>query len=573
MPLQTRTTSSNAGSVHFATRQPQKKRFTPDVISVFIALLSWAIVLVLAIVQAWSFRFTTTVDGIAYLDMSDFTFGGSGWHRLIDGVWSPLYPMVLGISRRLISGAGEIQNAHYIDIGILIFAFLCFEVLRRTIKTVTPGLWVSGWVFDVIAYAVFLWASISAVTLRMIRPDMLMSGFLYLAGSLVLKIRARGGSWTNYILLGVVLGIGYLAKAPMLYIGLALIGCTLNTRSFKETALKAAAAGAILLAVGSLYFMPLSSKVGHFTLGQSSEYNYLGHIDQIGMYQETLGHAAGRFSNPPRVLFHHPPVYSFDTGEAVTFPLRFEPARWVAGARPQFYLPSEIAIIKQNAKIYETLLAQLSGVIAGILLFGFLSSHGFRSTLVNWPLAVAGVAGLGMYLLVHVEERYVGAFFLLLCLGLISGPCATSRFPEKISGLLAGVIALALLLEVAWGVRLDYRRYRQQPTNAWVAAAQELSAKGIRPGAKVARICDRFADLNWARQLRATVVSEVQFDRSDEFWSATPDVQDHALRAIAESGAVAVIAHRRAEKPLPQSWQKLGKTAYYYQDLTAFRTR
>jgi hypothetical protein len=571
MSQQTRTTSSNAGPVDFSARQ-YRTRFNPHAILWLTALFFWATGLAFAIVQAWCFRFTATVDGIAYLDMSDFTQGGFGWRHLINGVWSPLYPMVLGMAQHLMPGSGEIQNSHYINIGIFIFAFLCFEVLRRTIKTVTPGLWASGWIFDVIAYSVFLWASISAIALQMIRPDMLMSGFLYLAASLVLTIRACGESWRNYMLLGVVLGIGYLAKAPMLYIGLALIGCTLNTRYLKETGLKAAAAGAILLAIGSLYFIPLSSKVGHFTFGQSSEYNYLGHIDQIGLYQETLGHAGGQFDTPPRVLFDHPPVYSFDTGEVVTFPLRFEPARWVVGAKPRFYLPSQIAIIKENAKIYETLLIQLSGVIAGILLFGFLSSYGFRSTLVSWPLVVVGAAGLGMYLLVHVEERYVGAFFLLLCLGLISGPCATSRFPERISGLLAGVIALALLLEVAWGVRLDYRRYRQQPTNAWVAAAQELSAKGIRPGDKVARICDRFADLNWARQLRATVVSEVQFNRSDEFWSATPEVQNRALRAMAQSGAV-VVAHRRAGKPIPQSWQRLGETAYYYQDLTTFRAR
>jgi len=570
MPPQT--TSSNAVSAHLNINQ-QKKGFTPAVISLLTALFFWAIGIAFAVVQAWSFRFTATVDGIAYLDMSDFTLGGFGWQHLINGVWSPLYPMVLGMTRHLISGSGEIQNSHYIDIGIFIFAFLCFEVLRRTIKAVTPGLRVNGWAFDVIAYAMFLWASISAITLRMIRPDMLMSGFLYLAASLVLTIRARGESWRNYILLGVVLGIGYLAKAPMLYIGLVLIGCTLNARYLRQTALKAAVAGAILLVVGSLYFIPLSSRVGHFTLGQSSEYNYLTHIDQIGMYQETPGRAGGQFTSPPRVLFGQPPVYSFDTGQGVTFPLRFEPARWVGGVKPRFYLPSQIAIIKQNAKIYETLLIQLSAVIAGILLFGFLSSYGFRSTLVNWPLVVVGAAGLGMYLLVHVEERYVGAFFLLLCLGLISGACATPRFPQKVSGLLAGVIALTLLLQVAWGVRLDYRRYRQQPTNAWLAAANELSAKGVRSGDKVARICDRFADLNWARQLRATVVSEVQFNRADEFWSAAPDVQDRALRALAESGARLVVAHRAGEKPAPPGWRRLGKTTYYYQDLTTFRTR
>jgi hypothetical protein len=359
----------------------------------------------------------------------------------------------------------------------------------------------------------------------------------------------------------------------MLYIGLVLLGCTLNGRRLRETAGRVAVATGILLVIGSLYFVPLSAKLGHFTLGQSSEYNYLGHIDQIGMYSETLGHAGGKFENAPRVLLEHPPVYSFDTGQQVTFSLRFEPARWTVGAKPRFYLPSQIAIIKENAEIYKTLVLELSGVIAGILLFGFFSPQGFRSLLTNWPLVVVGAAGLGMYLLVHVEERYVGAFFLLLCLGLISGACLTSRIPEKTSALIAGVIALSLIVQVAWGVRLDYRRYREQPTSAWLPAAAELSGKGVRPGDKVARICDRFADLNWARQLRVTVMSDVLFDHSNEFWSAVPEVQDRALRAMADSGARVVVAHRRDGKTPPPSWSSLGTTGYYYQDLAGFRSR
>jgi len=537
-------------------------------------LFFWGIGLVFALLQAWSFRYTNTVDGIAYLDMSDVMFSGFGWEHVINGVWSPLYPVTLGIGRHLIPGSGDIQSAHYINVGIFVFAFLCFEALRRTIKACTPGLNVASmWVFDAMAYSLFLWASIATITLQMIRPDMLMAGFLYLAGALALAIRARNESWRNYILLGAVLGAGYLAKAPMLYIGLVLLACTVNTRRLRDTAVKAAAAAGILVAIGSLYFIPLSAKVGHFTLGQSAEYNYLGHVDQIGMYVETIGHAAGKFEAPPVIALDHPRVYSFDTGERVTFPLRFQPAQWTVGAVPKFYLPSQVAIIKENAAIYQKLLLELSAVIAGILVFGFLSRYGFRSVLANWPLILVGVAGIGMYLLVHVEERYVGALFLLLCLGLISGACADARIPQKFSATLGIVVAISLLVQVAAGVRADYRRYRQQPTNAWLRAADQLSAQGVRPGDKVARICTRFADLNWARTLRATIVSEVQFDRVNEFWAAPPDVQDRVLRAMAESGARIVVANLRGGSKPPDAWRRLGQTTYYYEELAAFRSR
>ena len=52
----------------------------------------WAVGVVLAGVQAWAFRYYVSADAISYLDMSDGVMPGGSWHRLINGVWSPLYP-------------------------------------------------------------------------------------------------------------------------------------------------------------------------------------------------------------------------------------------------------------------------------------------------------------------------------------------------------------------------------------------------------------------------------------------------------------------------------------------------
>src|SRR5690348_14031631 len=70
----------------------------------------WTVGTLLAIGQAWLSRFMVSADSVSYLDMSDYAFSGWGWRRLINAVWSPLYPFFLGLFRRAfhISPANEI---------------------------------------------------------------------------------------------------------------------------------------------------------------------------------------------------------------------------------------------------------------------------------------------------------------------------------------------------------------------------------------------------------------------------------------------------------------------------------
>jgi hypothetical protein len=59
-----------------------------------------------------------------------------------------------------------------------------------------------------------------------------MSGFLYLAARILLRLQAFPPCRSLYVALGFVLGVGYLAKAPMLPIGSAIL--LLSLFVFKE---------------------------------------------------------------------------------------------------------------------------------------------------------------------------------------------------------------------------------------------------------------------------------------------------------------------------------------------------
>ncbi len=110
----------------------------------------WTAGILLASAQAWIFRYQVSADSISYLDMSDAVLPGSNWHRLINGVWSPLYPFLLGLLRRMfhISPGNEIMAGHLLNLAVFIFAFACFEFFLsaaiRELGLPTTPLWNVG---------------------------------------------------------------------------------------------------------------------------------------------------------------------------------------------------------------------------------------------------------------------------------------------------------------------------------------------------------------------------------------------------------------------------------------------
>src|SRR5436190_17389684 len=322
----------------------------------------WTFGLFLASAQAWILRYRVSSDSISYLDMSDGVLPGFDWHRLVNGVWSPLYPFMLGLFRRAfhISPEHEIAAAHLLNIAFFVFAFACFEFfLRAATRRLdsASGQYPSAaplpqWAFLVTAYSLFLWASISQITLGRLRPDMLLSGFLYLSSGLLLRMYGRPAQGRAYLTLGVVLGVGFLAKAPMLPIGVLILGLSFFVVEDWRPAVKmAAAALALAFLVGTPYYVPLSGQIGRFSLGESSTFNYVVHVDRASpqWYLQNSGYAAGSFAHSPEKIFADPPAYAFALPTLITHPLRFDPSYWLAGVRPRFAFKPEAKTILVNA--------------------------------------------------------------------------------------------------------------------------------------------------------------------------------------------------------------------------------
>src|SRR5436305_4357045 len=141
-------------------------------------LAFWTAGVVLASAQAWISRYQVAADSISYFDMSDGVLRGADWHRLINGMYSGLYPLLLGVFRRLfnISAGNEIAASHGLGVVFFIFAFACFEFFLVGAAAKLDPSDVSfredpnsdslpKWAFLSISYSVFLWSAISHIQL------------------------------------------------------------------------------------------------------------------------------------------------------------------------------------------------------------------------------------------------------------------------------------------------------------------------------------------------------------------------------------------------------------------------
>src|SRR5208282_3861825 len=92
--------------------------------------------IVLALLQAWLGRRWANPDGISYLDMSDALLRHN-WHLLINPLWSPLYPFLIGVATWLVRPPWywELPVVHVVNFVVFLgtlasFEFLLCQVIR-----------------------------------------------------------------------------------------------------------------------------------------------------------------------------------------------------------------------------------------------------------------------------------------------------------------------------------------------------------------------------------------------------------------------------------------------------------
>ncbi|MDQ3258363.1 MAG: hypothetical protein M3R15_31510, partial [Acidobacteriota bacterium] len=291
----------------------------------------WLVAIVLGLLHAWHGRYVMGSDGISYLDMGDAYLRGD-WQMAVNGYWSPLYSWLLGLALLLIkpSSYWEFPVAHLVNFLIYLAALGCFtfflgEVMRdqqqqqqREREAQSGRMTLPAWAWVVRGYTLFLWSALEMIALQSVTPDMCVAACVYVAAGLIVRIRRGASGWMTYVWLGMVLGIGYLAKAAMfplafVFLAVSLLASVWATGGVWRGAVgRMAVAVAVFVLVGGPFLVALSMAKGRVTFGDSGRLNYAWYVTNVG-YRHWQGEPAGsgEAKHTTRKVMAEPAVYEF----------------------------------------------------------------------------------------------------------------------------------------------------------------------------------------------------------------------------------------------------------------------
>lgn len=525
-------------------------------------------------------------DGISYLDIGDAYFRGD-WPNAINTVWPPLYSWLLGLVNFVLrpSMQWEFPVVHLVNYVIYISALVSFIFMWSKIRSSTSLGIRDEWVgipegyWWAIGYSLFIWTSLSLIQIWSVTPDMLVSALLYLAAGLIAQIRTSPSNWRLFFLLGLVLGLGYLAKTFMFSIALVFLGLSLfSPRISWGSILKSILAGVVFLSVSLPFIFLISQKADAFTIGESGTITYLRYVGGIP-FPHWQGDPDSNIipTHPSRVLFDDPPIYEFAEPINGTYPISADPSYWYEGLEVRFNLENQIYRLFSAGIYYVNLFTQKQGILLACILalYGTAINHKFKfpRSIRQWNLTLPAVLAFGLYALVLVADRYIGAFVLLFWTDILANLyLKETQTNRSIMKILCSIAVLGLLLNIVLfnvdGVArlnptvIGESEQLSNPPARPEAVALELQELGIQPNDWVAVIGYAY-DSFWARLARVKIVAEMPEERADKFWLGDSPFQQSVLKAFASSGAKAVVAENVPGYADLDGWKQVGQSSYF----------
>ncbi len=562
-----------------------------------------SIAVILALLQTWSTRHDIFSDGISYLDIAS-AYGRGDWPTAVNAYWSPLYSWVLAGALAIVrpSGYWEAATLHLVNLGAFLFSLLTFELLvsefsrrRRTADRLDQATDAADWpesAWVVAAYSVFIWSSLRLIGIGYCSPDMIVLGLLYLTSALLLRIREGRGSPVTFVVLGITLGVGYLAKAAMLPLaGVFLCAAFLSERHQPGARGRTILAALALLSVCAPFIVALSLAKGRLTVGDAAKLNYAWEVGAAARSTHWQGEPGdlGTPRHPTRKIHEVPDAYEFGEPIAGTYPPWFDPSYWYDGVAPRLSVGRQVSVFASFALYSCALLLTAPGVLlAGLLALQREGRAVARARMSrDWPILLPCVAGLCMYSLVYVDRRYVAGFLAVLALTIFD----SVRLPRKRAPIGYWCVAVSATLTLAaltgratwFDLRTAatdlYHRSEAHPNLQW-ALVEHFRTQGVAPETKVAYV-GLAINAHWVRLIGARIVAEVPFkyDRNsnlshslrddlteiEQFWRSGPDVRAKVVRAFRDSGAEVIVADHVPQWASPESagWRRVGSTSTY----------
>ena len=525
-------------------------------------------------------------DGISYLDIGDAYFRAD-WTNAINPVWSPLYSWILGFVNLLFqpSMEWEFPIVHLVNFSIYLGALASFEFLWGNVGRYSPFRVENGllrfedWLWWVIGYLLFIWISLSFIQIWSVTPDMLMAALVFAAAGLIVQIRSGDRQYSLFFCLGLVLGLGYLAKTFMFVIALAFLGLAwLLQEKSREAFRKTALATGMFLLVSLPFILLISAKKGHFTIGEAGTVTYLRYVNGMPFPHWQGDPLTGTVPlHPSRVIHRAPAVYEFGEPVGGTYPISTDPSYWYAGIEPAIDVQGLLARLLASSLVYLELFIQRQGILLACVLVLYTADERQKASLLEglrrWILVLPALLAFALYGTVLVEERYVGVFILLFwtdILGNVRLPdTENNRFWLRSLGVIA---ALGLLVNIILFNLDGFNRLnpslaagmveRTAPPARPITVAHALRDLDVMPGDRVGVIGYAY-DSFWARLARVTIVAEMLEGDSADLWDADEERWQSVLQAFADAGVSAVIAEYVPDGVHLNDWHRVGNSNYY----------
>ena len=554
--------------------------------------------ILLGFIQAWAHRHNSPGDAIAYMDIGDAYMYGD-WKEAVNASWSPLYSLILGLMLFILKPSSylEFTCVTIVNFVIYLFTIFCFDfflcklVLYHKKKSIELSkddyVTFPEWSLIALGYGFFIFSSLIVLNVSSANPDMLCAGIIFLVSGIMLHIRTRNSKWFLFFLLGLLLGLGYLAKEamfPLVFVFL-LIGI-FSVNDFKKKISCILTVLIAFLIVAGPYIFILSKSKGYFTYGEAGKLNYLWDVNNIHYPSQGEISKNGIPKHPFKKIFDNPAIYEFGTRfEQATFPLVYDSSYWYEGVHPHFNLKQQLKTLLINIKMYFHIFFNfyLELIFVFILLF-YLSQRKllFLKDILGYSILVfPAIIVLGMYSLVHVEPRYIGIFVLLLWLGLF----LAVRLPDSEASrkfLSSATIAILIIImgKISYEITHNVSSIIQdlakgkQANTMWVVA-NGLSKMGIKPLDKVVTIVDG-TNQYWARLARVKIIAEMPSeDDVNKFWEAQDAVKLNLMKAIVKTGAKAIVTKNipqyAYDNALKNGWQWIEGTEHYAYILDAVK--
>jgi hypothetical protein len=546
-------------------------------------LACWMFGIFLAGLQAFAGRYSMNPDALSYLDLAR-AFLTSDFREATNPYWGPLYPSILALAFWLVGPTAKtlFPLVHAVNFGIFVAALVAFEFLLRELlrgrqSDVEQSRLLSTSALVFFTFAVFLYSTLHLIGLQLVTPDLCVAAVCFTAAALILRVLRRSPTWPGAIFLGVVLGLGYLAKSVMFPLGLLAIFALALSPSLRRKALPHGVVAAVTFGAIALPLIVLfSQRAGQVTFGTSGKLSYAFMVNDIPYTNWQGDPAVGAvLVHPPRLLSQDPEIFDYTAHPIGTYPAWFDPTYWNAGLRPAFRLQDQLRALLQTGGHYVNLF--LAGGVAASLLVWLTSVCGARTAhkaqIIQWlPLFLFAAAGLAIYLPVYLENRYIASFAALIWILPVAAAVRPNRASES-EWLNVTAIACAACLIIPLTLRTVRDAWESRSDSSPHAeVARYLGQLGIRPGLRVADIGSgpranekSSFDAFWAYLAQVQIIAEIP--DGPRFLCADPPTLERAYAHLARLGARVVVTAAMPSPWCSRGWDHVPGTEYYVRRL------